>query len=58
MFNMSTSEACAGAVSLMSNACAFPSDCLISIKDPPPMPLDAGLTTPKQSAAATDASTA
>lgn len=53
-----TSEAFKGAVSLISKACAFPLDSLRSIKAPPPMPLDAGLTTPKQRAEATDASTA
>lgn len=53
-----TSEANKGAVSLMSKACAFPLASLTSMKAPPPMPLDAGLTTPKQRAAATAASTA
>ena len=53
-----TLEAFKGAVSLILKACAFPLDSLRSIKAPPPMPLDAGLTTPKQRAEATDASTA
>lgn len=42
----------------MSNACAVPLADLTSINAPPPMPLEAGLTTPKQRAAATVASIA
>ncbi|KAJ0975146.1 hypothetical protein J5N97_017111 [Dioscorea zingiberensis] len=47
-----------GAVSLISKACASPSASLKSMNAPPPIPLDAGLTTPKHNAAATTASTA
>lgn len=53
-----TCEARRGAVSLMSKASAVPLASLKSRKAPPPMPLDAGLTTPRHSAAATAASTA
>lgn len=53
-----TWEAFIGAVSLMSNTRAFPLASLINMKAPPPMPLDPGLTTPKQREAATAASTA
>lgn len=53
-----TLEARAGAVSLISKALDTPLACLRSIKAPPPRPLEAGLTTPKQRAAATAASAA
>jgi hypothetical protein len=56
--NRSTSEAFIGAVSLISKACASPLASKINIKDPPPIPLDASPTTPKQRDAATAASTA
>lgn len=55
---LSTSEAFMGALSLMSKACTVPLANLTSMNAPPPMPLEAGLTTPKQRATATDASTA